>query len=92
MQPNAAAALKRLRELSNPRDAQFLQRFFRTGPGEYGEGDRFLGIRVPATRALARELRGMPLDQIEQYLDWLDQTRALRRPEEKPGDNGEGKS
>ena len=66
--PTAAAALKRLHALANPRDAKVLQRFFRTGPGEYGEGDRFLGIRVPATRRLASELREMPLDQIERLL------------------------
>ena len=41
--------------MANPRDAEFLQRFFKTGPGEYGEGDRFLGIRVPAVRKLLRE-------------------------------------
>lgn len=64
----AAAAVKRLRAIGDPADAKFLLRFFRTGPGEYGEGDRFLGIRVPATRAVARELRGMPLDQVEQLL------------------------
>jgi 3-methyladenine DNA glycosylase AlkD len=68
IKPTAAAALKRLRALGDPDDARFLQRFFRTGPGEYGEGDRFLGIRVPDTRRLARELQGMPLDQIERLL------------------------
>jgi 3-methyladenine DNA glycosylase AlkD len=36
--------------------------YFRTGPGDYGEGDQFLGIRVPALRKLARALRGTPLD------------------------------
>ena len=39
---------------SNPVDASFLQRFFKTGPGEYGEGDLFRGIRVPALRALVK--------------------------------------
>jgi 3-methyladenine DNA glycosylase AlkD len=66
--PTAAGARKRLRALANPEDARFLQRFFKTGPGQYGAGDRFLGIRVPALRRVARELRGLPLDQIEVLL------------------------
>lgn len=43
-----------LKRESNERDASFLQRFFKTGPGEYGEGDVFRGIRVPALRKLVR--------------------------------------
>jgi len=43
--------------LGNATAAQFAQRFFKTGEGEYGAGDRFLGIRVPVLRALARDLR-----------------------------------
>lgn len=45
---------RELRALADARDAKFLQGFFKTGPGQYGEGDRFLGIRVPQIRALAR--------------------------------------
>jgi 3-methyladenine DNA glycosylase AlkD len=44
-----------VRKAANPDDATHLLRFFKTGPGEYGEGDRFRGIRVPALRAMARE-------------------------------------
>jgi 3-methyladenine DNA glycosylase AlkD len=44
--------------VANPDDARFLQRYFKTGPGEYGEGDRFIGVRVPALRAIVRDLRG----------------------------------
>jgi len=58
MTTDPRALQKRIRALSNPRDAGFLQRFFKTGPGEYGEGDRFLGIRVPVTRRLIREYQG----------------------------------
>ena len=49
-----------MRREASPKDAGFLQRFFKTGPGEYGAGDKFIGIRVPVTRKLAREFRGLP--------------------------------
>lgn len=47
----------RLEGLSDAATATVLQRFFKTGPGEYGEGDRFRGIRVPVLRSLCREFR-----------------------------------
>jgi 3-methyladenine DNA glycosylase AlkD len=40
---------------ANQGDAVFLHRFFKTGPGEYGEGDRFLGLRVPMTRKITKQ-------------------------------------
>jgi len=60
--------LRRLRALEDREQAQFDLRFFRTGPGEYGEGDLFLGIRVPQVRKLAREFASLPLKGIEQLL------------------------
>jgi 3-methyladenine DNA glycosylase AlkD len=45
----------KLQSMADPEKARVLQRFFKTGPGEYGEGDVFLGIRVPELRKLARE-------------------------------------
>jgi hypothetical protein len=60
--------LGRLRALEDREQAQFDLRFFRTGPGEYGEGDRFLGIRVPVVRKLAREFANLPLKGIERLL------------------------
>ncbi len=41
--------------LADPADAIHLQRFFKTAPGEYGAGDKFLGLRVPALRKLVRD-------------------------------------
>jgi len=45
-----------------------LQRFFRTAPGEYADGDRFIGVRVPAVRALCRQFTGASLADIDKLL------------------------
>lgn len=72
------AVRRRLQEAGNPDDAVFLQRFFKTGPGQYGEGDQFLGIRVPMTRTLAREFADLPLSDIEKLLhDKWHEARVL---------------
>jgi 3-methyladenine DNA glycosylase AlkD len=57
-----------LQEAADPEKAAFAQRYFRTGPGEYGEGDCFLGIRVPVLRRTAREFRALPLDAAAELL------------------------
>ena len=61
----ARAAQQRLREFADPKQAAILARFFKTGPGQYGEGDRFIGIKVPVTRKVAREFKNLPLAEIE---------------------------
>jgi 3-methyladenine DNA glycosylase AlkD len=43
-----------MRQRADPKRAEILRRFFKTGPGQYGEGDRFLGLRVPDLRKIAR--------------------------------------
>jgi 3-methyladenine DNA glycosylase AlkD len=67
-QPSAAAVVARLRQLGDPDHARFVAGYFRTGPGEYGEGDQFLGIRIPVLRGLVREFRGLPLDDAAELL------------------------
>jgi len=58
-----------LDEAGNAHDARFLQRFFKTGPGQYGEGDIFIGVRVPVTRKIAAGYRTLTLKEIERLLE-----------------------
>jgi 3-methyladenine DNA glycosylase AlkD len=59
--PTIPAMRARIRALADPRVARSSSWFFKTSPGDYGHGDRFLGIRVPVLRRVARELRGAPI-------------------------------
>ncbi len=65
----AADVIAALAEVADAGDAVFLQRFFKTGPGQYGEGDVFIGVRVPATRVVAKRFHELPLDQLTVLLD-----------------------
>ncbi|MBJ8348002.1 DNA alkylation repair protein [Antrihabitans sp. YC2-6] len=65
----AADVAADLAAVADPADAVFLQRFFKTGPGQYGEGDVFLGVRVPATRKVVKLYNDLPLDQVDVLLD-----------------------
>lgn len=68
--PRATAGTihRELVALGNPADARFLQGFFKTAPGQYGSGDRFLGLRVPALRKLATRHRTAPLGTVTRML------------------------
>jgi 3-methyladenine DNA glycosylase AlkD len=57
-----------LRKYASQGDAAILQRFFKTGPGEYGEGDIFIGVKVPATRKTAAKFISLPLELLEELI------------------------
>jgi 3-methyladenine DNA glycosylase AlkD len=57
-----------LQSLANPEKAKILQGFFKTGPGQYGEGDIFLGIVVPEQRKIAKKHRDLVLKEIQKLL------------------------
>jgi 3-methyladenine DNA glycosylase AlkD len=54
---------------ADPEKALGLRRFFKTGRGEYGEGDMFLGLSVPTTRRIVKPFLDLPLDQVNVLLD-----------------------
>lgn len=54
--------------LGNPVRAAHSQGFFKTGPGEYGEGDQFLGLTVPQTRGVAKHYRDMNISELRTVL------------------------
>lgn len=65
----AASVVERLEELATPEDAGQLARYFKTGPGEYGEGDVFIGVRMGSVFALAKQNLGMPIGELEALLE-----------------------
>ena len=66
--PRAGDVRAALARIADPERAKGLARFFKTGPGDYGEGDVFIGVRVPDERAVARKFRDLSLGEIERLL------------------------
>lgn len=60
--------LKKISSCANSARARNLQRFFKTGAGEYGAGDTFAGLMVPQSRVIAREFRALPLAECNKLL------------------------
>ena len=62
---SATQVVKEIQALSNRGRAHDLQKFFQTAPGQYGEGDFFLGLTVPQVRTVAKEYKAISLDEID---------------------------
>lgn len=69
MPPTAANIRRQLRDAADSTRVPVLQRFFRTGKGEYAEGDRFIGVTVPLIRAICREHRGASIAECGRLLE-----------------------
>lgn len=54
---------KQLQALADPSKVKILSGFFKTAPGQYGEGDIFIGVTVPLTRSVARKFRQLPMEE-----------------------------
>lgn len=57
-----------MESLQNEEQRQVLMGFFKTDPGEYGEGDEFLGLKVPQTREVVKAAKDMPLSEVPELL------------------------
>ena len=62
---SATQVVKEIQALSNRGRAHDLQKFFQTAPGQYGEGDVFLGLTVPQVRTVAKEYKAISLNEID---------------------------
>ena len=64
-----AKITRALREQSDDEKKKVLPRFFKTGKGEYGEGDKFMGVTVPRTRSVAKKFKDCSMDVVENLLE-----------------------
>ncbi len=96
MNRTAKEAQDALRAVADPKRAPILQRFFKTGPGEYAEGDVFIGATVPQVRQHVKEFADLPLAEVkkllrskiheERLLALLIMVRQYQRGDEKAQD------
>src|SRR5512139_829347 len=67
-QLTAALVKRALAQFATAERAAGASRYFKTGPGEYGEGDVFIGVTVPECRIVAKEFRALPLGEVEKLM------------------------
>ena len=64
----AKEIIRYMESLRNEEQRRVLMGFFKTGPGEYGEGEEFLGLKVPQTREVVRAAKDLPLSEVPELL------------------------
>jgi 3-methyladenine DNA glycosylase AlkD len=64
-----AGVVRALAAIADPARAEHAQRYFKTGEGDYGAGDVFIGVTMPDLRTAIRAFRGLPLHEIGELLD-----------------------
>ena len=69
MNKTANEVISAMQMLENPEQRKVLMGFFKTGKGQYGEGDEFLGLKVPETRAFVKEYHDLPLPEVQKLLE-----------------------
>lgn len=69
MNDNAKELIAAMQMLENPEQRKVLMGFFKTGKGQYGEGDEFLGLKVPETRVFVKEYSELPLHEVQKLLE-----------------------
>ncbi len=68
MKQTAVQVIRALKTYASPKKAQVSQRFFKTGKGEYGEGDVFWGVTMPEVRSVVKRFEGLALGEIRQLI------------------------
>lgn len=68
MEPTATNVKNTLLSLSQPERAAMTARFFKTGPGQYGEGDQFMGLPMPQQHTVAKQYATLSISEVEQLL------------------------
>lgn len=61
--------VERLKKLQSNEELKKIQRYFKSGKGEYGEGDKFMGVKMGQLFALAKQFNGMPVAELEKLLE-----------------------
>lgn len=65
----AKSFVEKLKRLQSDKELEKIQRYFKSGKGQYGEGDQFIGVQMGKVFALAKEFMAMELDEVEKLLE-----------------------